>query len=230
MNHLIRGLAASLFAAAPALALATAPAPNIQITEWMYNGNGKTGEYIEFTNMGAVAVDFTGWSFDDNSRTPGSVSLSAFGVVGVGESVILTEASAADFRAAWNLAPGVKVIGDNTNNLGRSDEINLYGAGGLLMDRLTYGDQVYGGTVRAQNASGNPLAVSDLTSQTVTAAWVLAAPGDVFGSHYSHVNGEFVDLGNPGQFIYAPVPEPGNYALLLAGLGMVAGIARRRGK
>lgn len=44
-------LAVALAAATPALA-------QVQITEWMYSGN--SGEYIEFTNLGASAVDFAG--------------------------------------------------------------------------------------------------------------------------------------------------------------------------
>lgn len=42
------------------------------------------------------------------------------------------------------------------------------------------------------------------------------------------------DNGNTGTFstlfVYAPVPEPESYAMLLAGLAMVAGIARRRSR
>ncbi len=33
----------------------------------------------------------TGWSFDDNHGQPGAFSLSAFGIVQPGESVIITE-------------------------------------------------------------------------------------------------------------------------------------------
>jgi predicted extracellular nuclease len=214
----------SRFALLGALCLAPAAQAQIQITEWMYNGNGPTGEFIEFTNLGASAVNFSGWSFDDASRTPGSVSLSAFGVVAPGQSVILAEASAADFRAAWGLGSTVAVIGGNTNNLGRADEINLYNAGGALVDQLIYGDAVYPGTVRAQNFSGNPLTLADLVPTTVTAGWVLAAVGDSFGSYSSTLG----DVGNPGLF--APVPEPGTWALMLGGLAVAAGAVRRRAK
>lgn len=193
----------------------------VQITEWMYSG--ASGEYVEFTNLGASAVDFTGWSFDDSSRTAGSTDLSAFGSVAAGASVILTEATADDFRAAWALAPTIQVIGGNTHNLGRSDEINLYDASAALVDRLTYGDAAFPGTVRTQNASGTPSALADLVPQSVTAGWVLASMGDAYGSTASTGG----DIGNPGAFTLA-VPEPSTYALLLGGLALVAGAARRR--
>ena len=76
----------------------TAAAPaQIWITEWMYQGgntiDGASGadEFIEFTNVGLSPIDMTGWSFDDSSRAPGSQSLSAFGTVNPGESVVLAD-------------------------------------------------------------------------------------------------------------------------------------------
>jgi len=206
-----------------ALAVTTAAQADVQITEWMYNGANATGEYIEFTNLGSTAVNFAGWSFDDASRSAGSVDLSSLGLVGAGQSVILTEATAADFRAAWSLSAAVKIVGGNSNNLGRGDEINLFDGSGQLVDRLTYGDNAIAGTIRAQNRSGNPLTLAALAPQAVTAAWVLAQSGDSFGSYASTLG----DVGNPGEFALA-VPEPSGYALLLAGLGFVGFVARHR--
>ncbi len=98
----------------------------------MYQGANEKGEFIEFTNTGTTAVDMTGWSFDDDSRLAGSVSLSAFGIVNAGESVISTESTVAAFRANWGLSSEVTIIGGNTVNLGRADEINLFDNTGTL--------------------------------------------------------------------------------------------------
>ena len=131
------------------------------ITEWMYGGSTSVGgEFVEFTNLSNQAIDMTGWSFNDDQRIPGVFDLSDFGVVEPGESVILTEDPAEDFRQEWGLAPSVKIVGDlgnpNGRNLGRNDEINLYDHTDALVARLTYGDQAFPGTIRTQRVSGNP--------------------------------------------------------------------------
>lgn len=180
------------------------------ITEWAYQGNG--GEFMEFTNTGGTPVDMTGWSFDDNTQTAGSVSLSAFGVVAPGESVILADITAAAFRTEWGLPASVKVIGENTQNLGRADEINLFDNTNALADRLTYDDQTLGGP-RTNLASGNPKTLAVLGANNVT-QWVLSTAGDAYGSYLS-VSGA---QGNPGKFTL--VPEPGMFgliAMLIAG-------------
>ncbi|MDP3222374.1 MAG: PEPxxWA-CTERM sorting domain-containing protein, partial [Rubrivivax sp.] len=63
---------------------------------------------------------------------------------------------------------------------------------------------------------------ADLDPFTVTPGWVLATVGDSFGSYASTLG----DVGNPGSF--ASVPEPGTWALLLAGIAVVGGVARRQ--
>lgn len=185
----------------------------MRITEWMYSGD----EFVEFTNVGDAAIDLAGWSFDDDSRLPGTVSLSAFGLVAPGESVILAEVAAPTFRASWSLAPSIDVIGSNATNLGRADEINLYDASNALVDRLTYNDQIIGGP-RTLNLSAN-IALANLGLNRADLALASFA-GDGFGSTL----GTAGFPANPGQ--YLPIPEPGQ--ALLLGLGL-AGLARRRG-
>ncbi len=167
------------------------------LTEYMYDGPG--GEFIEFTNLSSAAIDLTGWKVDDGNLLGGPngpFSVSAFGVVEPGESVLVVESSAASFRAAWGLAESVKVIGDlgkgNGNSLGRNDEINIYDAKGALVDRLTYGDEAFPGSIRTQNKSG--WVIDAAVGLNDPYGWVLSAIADAQASVASTGG----DLGSPG--------------------------------
>jgi hypothetical protein len=168
----------------------------LRLTEYMYSGGN--GEFMEFTNVGGAAVDMSGWSYSDSARLPAAVSLSSFGSVQAGESVVLTEADANAFRLAWALCAGRKLQGGLTVNLGRSDEINLYDAAGRRVDRLTYNDQALGGP-RAQNASGW-VSASGLGAN-LHSAWTLSAPADAETSVASTGG----DVGSPGSSTRATV-------------------------
>lgn len=171
-------------------------AGGMRITEWMYSGT--SGEFIEFTNLSDEAVDMTGWSFDDDHAVPGAFDLSGFGVVQPGESVILTEAVAETFRTAWGLPAATKIIGGlgvtSGNNLARNDVIHIYDATDALIDRLTYGDQTFPGTIRTQNFSGQTCL--EHVGQDEIAGWVRSAVGDAYGS-YAATTGE---IGTPGTY------------------------------
>lgn len=204
---------------------ASAAVTGIKITEWMYSPVGSAGEFVELTNFGPAAINLAGWSYDDDSRTAGSDSLSALGTIQSGESVILTESTAAAFRTSWNLSASVKVLGGITNNLGRSDEINIYNNSNQLVDRLTFSDQNISGSIRTQGKSGHVSNVNALGANTVL-SWVLSTNGDIEGSYLSVGN----DIGSPGKtsFAVAAVPVPAAAWLMGSALISMAGIARRR--
>lgn len=176
-----------------------AAAAGMRLTEWMYQG--ASGEFMEFTNLSDQPIDLTGWSVDDDHAVAGTFSLTPFGVVQPGESVIVTESPAAAFRAAWGLDGSVKIIGDYGtkgfpgNSLGRSDQINLYDNAQTLVDRLSYGDQTIPGSPRTQNASGQ--APCSVIGRDDAAGWTLSAVGDAFGSERAV---ESTDVGTPGRF------------------------------
>ncbi len=209
----------ALLAAVGAVSSTHSARAAVFITEWMYSGTAP--EFVEITNTGAASVDMTGWSYDDNSRTPGSFDLSGLGTLAAGESAIISEDLTAElFHAEWGTPATLKVAAANTNNLGRNDEINIYDGGGNLVDRLTYNDQGTGDVAgpRTQFISGNPSTLAALGANNAT-LWTLSSVGDSYGSFA----GVQFDVGNPGLFQL--VPEPAGIALAALGL---ACIARRR--
>lgn len=169
---------------------ARAAAADVQITEYEYNGS----EFAEITNVGDAAADLTGWSFDDNSRTPGSFAIGSIGTLAAGESALITEVSADAFRTEWDLPARIKIAGSNNQNLGRSDEINIYDAANNLVDRLTYNDQaVPAQGPRTDVASAWAPNKAALASPTPT-GWTLSTLNDAEGS-WKSVGGFF---GSPG--------------------------------
>lgn len=217
--HVLLGTGAILAATGTAVADTI---PDVRITEFMYKAEGSPGEFVEFTNLGPSAVDMTGWSEDDSTRQANKSqhSLSAFGIVQSGQSVIFTEADPNAFRAAWNLPSNVAVIGPYSNdNLGNGDEINLYDASGGLVDRLTFGSNP-----RADGVSAVPVSASVIGTNNI-GGWVLSQDG-VAGAYHA-LGG---DIGSPGfsPFAPAPVPLPAAAWLLMSGLGALAPKLRRR--
>ncbi|WP_460985632.1 ExeM/NucH family extracellular endonuclease [Spirosoma fluminis] len=175
------------------VAVNAAPAGKIEITEFAYDGADPGGEFIELTNVGNAAVDMTGWSFDDSSPSDPRLSLSGFGLVQPGESVIIAQSSAEAFRTEWFLPASVKILGGNTDNLGRNDAINIYNANGTPVDQLTFNDQAGNGP-RTQNASAWTTPAN--LSATTATAWQLSVAGDAQRSYASATN----NVGNPGTY------------------------------
>ena len=186
----------------------------IRITEWQYNGD----EFIELTNVGDVAQDMTHWSFSDNTELPANVSLTPLGTIQPHASALITERSADAFRASWDLAVNIAILGNNSQNLGRADEINLYDASTALVDRLTYNDATGQGP-RTLNVSGN-IPFAALGTNNASAA-VLSVPGDLYGS----ITSQDGFIGNPGH--YSPVPEPTTLALFALVALLFGGLASR---
>jgi hypothetical protein len=180
----------------PGVYISANPCVQMRITEYMYSGNG--GEFIEFTNIGSTTVDMTGFVFNDGNATPEPFSLSGFGNVLPGESVILTEDPVATFESDWGLS-GVSIVGllgdTEGNNIGRNDTIKLEDASGAIVDRLDYGDQDFPGSFRTQEFSASPC--QDGVGVNNIYLWIGAMDGDAHGSFESGL----LDTGNPGSFV-----------------------------
>ena len=164
----------------------------MRITEYLYSATD--GEFVELTNTSSTPVDMNGWSMDDGSNQPGTFDISAAGVVAPGQSIVITDAIPSAFQNAWGLT-GVAIVGPTAGaDLGRNDVINIYNAGGDLVERLAYGDEQFPGSVRAKDRSGQ--ACSQALGSNNPFGLSLASAGDPFAS-YTSAGG---DLGSPGLF------------------------------
>ncbi len=216
-----------------ALIAAYTPAQGVlRITEFMSEGQGLTGpgtganrqrEFFELTNVGDATLDISSYSYNDNNVNDPHLFGGLFGNVAAGESIILTQMTAENFRSYWGLSTSVRIFSyGQLSNLGNADTINIYNSSvqsaSTLVDSLSYLD-----TARGSGISRNrPFSAG--TGQVGNADWVISAVGDIYGSRLAPnpifpVGNEYIDLANPGQ--YSPVPEPATMLSLAAGLGLL---------
>ncbi|RYD20531.1 MAG: lamin tail domain-containing protein [Verrucomicrobiaceae bacterium] len=183
---------------------------DVYITEFMYTG--LFGEFIELTNTASAPVDLDGWVLSDSDSDffSGSVLFSSSTVLGLHDTVIITEVSEAVFVQAWftdaghAIPAGLAAIAENnTTNLDRGDDIYIYEDGGLRVDLLMYSDLP--GTApfmkgpRSENVSAIPGPSAGL-GDNLYMNWVLSAVG----------TGNAWKAGAPAP-VPGPVGSPGQY-------------------
>lgn len=124
------------------------------------------------------------------------------------------------FLDKWSFSIAAPTFaGGSISNLSISiPGLNLYNVDDLSASLYT------GAGVLVQNLDTNPGSTADLKVGSG-----LFAPGNYYFNVVGNANGSF-----GGQYVFAvttlPVPEPETYAMLLAGLGVMGAIARRKAK
>lgn len=217
-----------LAAAALALSLATGPASaNIRVTEvapWSSGNSPVAADWFELTNFGVSAVDITGWKVDDNSNSFGSsVALRGVTNIAAGESVIFIESNATGtndaaigtaFRNTWfggASSAQIGFYGGSGIGLGTSgDAVNIFNASGVSQASVSFGASPAAAPFATFDnaAGGNGVSLATLSAVGVNGAFLTASGNEV---------------GSP-----AAIPEPGTYAMLVAGLALLGVAARRR--
>jgi hypothetical protein len=219
-------LKAALFASA-ILSMGVMPAQaDIIISEvapWASGNSALAKDWFELTNTGSTAVDITGWKMDDSSNAFASaVALNGITSIAAGESVIFIESAtsaSSAFISNWfgASAPAGLQIGNYTGSgvgLGTGgDGVSIFDASGVLQAKVSFGTSDSAAPFQTfDNAAGLNNATISLLSAVGTNGAFLAFNGN--------------EIGSPGTI--AAVPEASTYAMLLAGLGLVGFMARRR--
>jgi hypothetical protein len=173
------------------------PAAAIRITEFAYGGKvagagGGDGEYAELTNVGDAPQDLTGWTYDNSAASAATgLSLSGLGTVAPGESVIVTDLSADEFRTDWGLKATVKVLSNGKTHTLNSgpNAIHVYDNAGAEVDSVSYAN----GFESAKGLSAW-VDTAHLGAKSDTSGWTISTAGDAEGSWTSATG----SVGSPG--------------------------------
>jgi len=177
----------------------------VAVTEaspWSSGESPYAADWFELTNVGAAAVDLTGWTMDDSSNAfASSVALSGVGSLAPGQSAIFVEGDAAKataFTGFWfpGGAPAGFQIGTYSGSgVGLStggDQVNVFDGAGNHLTGIAFGASTSGQTF------DNSAALGSATGPVPTVA-ALSAAG---------VNGAVTVGGETGSPGTAAVPTP----------------------
>ena len=216
---LLGALAALLAASAP---LAHADVKITEVAPWSSGNSAVGADWFELTNTGTATVDITGWKVDDSSNAFASAAaLNGIAAIAAAQSVIFVEGdtgTVTSFIDTWfgtSPAPAVgyykaKAVGLSTGG----DGVTVFNASGAPQATVSFGASDGAAPYQTfDNAAGlNNTTIAQLSVVGVNGAFVAA--------------GSAGEIGSPG--VIAAVPEPESYAMLLAGLGLIGLVARKR--
>jgi hypothetical protein len=171
----------------------------IRITEFAYGGKvsgsttGGDGEYAELTNIGDASQDLTGWAYETGVTATAAtgLSLTSLGTVAPGESVIVTDVTAAEFRTEWNVKSSVPVLSNNkTHTLnGGPNGIHIFNSSGTEVDSVTYA-----ASFESTKGVAAWVDAAHVGAKADTTGWTIAAANDTESS-WTSAGGA---IGSPG--------------------------------
>jgi hypothetical protein len=171
------------------------------------------GDWWELYNSGLLAIDLSGYSWDDNTVTAGSADFNGL-TIGVGQALIVcqeTIGAEQSWKDLWGLSSVTVINLGNTEfqNFGSGgDEVHLYNPSLVEIASVSFGTATSGYSFE-WDSTGNSLGLSVLGENGAFQATLDAGGGP--------------DIASPGFVVVTP--EPGAFALLALG-GLVL-IGRR---
>lgn len=186
------------------------------------SGGETTGDY---THTGYAAGDFLDGTFINLSTSVSFSSPNTIEYYGIATAV--------------EKAIKLKVVADS-GDVGQTVNVSFAGLSSTYNNLVAGSEGTYQTRLRVLNAGGSELgnfSTLQMADQNVNFAFTLQA-GDVItlsASQGVHMNASGpIDASLSGmfggEFTVVAVPEPEQYALMLAGLGLIGGIARRRNR
>lgn len=184
----------------------------IFITEVMSNsahpGGTSNGDWFELTNTGTLSVNISGWSWDDDSNTPGTAGFGALTMIDPGQSIVVVRETAGQ-EAAWASDWGIS--GVTLVNVGAGtgvpdfsvsgDTLFVYDNTNAQVATVTFGASTEGFSFE-WDGFGNPLGLS------------VNGENGAIQAASNGASGSGVDVGSPGV---AQIPEPSRVLLFLFG-------------
>lgn len=193
-----------------------------EVAPWSSGNSPIAADWFELTNTGASSVNISGWKVDDNSNSfAAALVLNGVASIAAGQSVIFVEsaggAAIPSFISTWfgsNPAPAIGYYSGSSIGLSTSgDAVNIYNAAGVLQANVIFGaSDAVSPYQTFDNAAGLTGAISQLSVVGTNGAFVAA--------------NDAIEIGSPGAV--AAVPEPETYGMLLAGLGLLGFVNRKR--
>ncbi len=144
---------------------ATTPAPSLNhilISEVFYDtpGRDRIEEWVELYNPTGAAVDLSGWTLSDNSKT---YTIPSGTVIGAGSFLIIAR-NANGFNSLYGFMPDISGMNLALGNKG--DMLSLKDSSGQQIDFVAWENYVSGWNIAASR--GNSIARTSLNSDTDT--------------------------------------------------------------
>ncbi len=200
------------------------PPPDLRVTEVQSaqspGAPAAVADYFELTNFGSTAADLTGFTWTDATDDPQAAqawALPAGTLLAPGESVIVTTAEPAAYRAWWGLNSSVQVLQTpGAPGLGQDDQIVVYTDRLVEVTRFSYAaagfSRPYGLSAVGGHAGPSAGAGEDFMALVYDPTSPAGGPDRYLPANAYRLGGRMAvtgsDIGSPGVLDGLPLSPP----------------------